>query len=173
MRPTPTDSDWGDEALPPNSQVARISSKLTWLNKRAFPFVWFGGLALFLLGDIPTALARKSPDAAIFLIMPLFMAVVSYFLCKSLLWDLMDEVWDGGDCVVVCNGGKKVVVPLANCINVNYSQWVNPQRITLTLREPCEFGREIAFMPPQRMFPWGTPQIVRDLIERVDAARRQ
>lgn len=152
-------------------QIKRISSRLTWFNKRLFPMIWFGFLAFFLVTSLGAGVVRQ-PDGALFLIAPLVMAGFGYFLFKIFVWDLADEVWDGGDLLVVRQRANQVIVPLASCRNVSYSPWISPQRLTLTLREPSELGSEIAFMPPQRLLPFGTPEVVRDLIERIDAARR-
>jgi hypothetical protein len=56
-------------------------------------------------------------------------------------------------------------IPLTDVINVGYTQFVNPPRITLTLRQPGRFGREVSFSPPRRF--------ATELIERVEAARRR
>jgi hypothetical protein len=52
----------------------------------------------------------------------------------------------------------------------------NPQRVTLTLRDPGHFGREVSFSPVQTFFGpllRTSNPIVSDLIERVDVARRR
>ena len=61
---------------------------------------------------------------------------------------------------------------MSEIINVNYSVATNPARVTLTLREESELGREIAFIPRrQSWMPLTAPPIARaDL--RIDAARR-
>jgi hypothetical protein len=57
---------------------------------------------------------------------------------------------------------------------VSYTQLVNPPRITLTLRQPGRFGREVSFSPPRRFFsPFVRNPLIDELIERVEAARRR
>jgi len=94
---------------------------------------------------------------------------------KRLVFDLADEVVDEGDALRVRFGAEETRVPLADIMNVSYSGITNPKRITLTLRTPGRFGREVTFSPQQRLFsnPFRTDPLVSELIERVDAARRR
>ncbi len=63
---------------------------------------------------------------------------------------------------------------LTDIINVGYTQFVNPPRITLTLRQPGRFGREVSFSPPQSFLaPFARNKLASELIERVEAARRR
>ncbi|GAC1456929.1 MAG: hypothetical protein PVS2B3_05600 [Steroidobacteraceae bacterium] len=54
---------------------------------------------------------------------------------------------------------------------------VNPERVTLTVRNPGRFGKEVTFCPLRAaglLKPLlGRNPLVSDLIERVDAARRR
>jgi hypothetical protein len=150
--------------------MQRISSRSTFFIKRVFPVIWFGFLAVFFL--VP--LARKSaggPPVAVFLV-PAFMAVFGYFLMKKLIFDLADEVLDDGGALIVRFGSEQQRIPLSEIINVSYSYMQNPNRVTLTLRTPCPFGKEVSFSTPARFLPFAKSPIVADLIERIDAARR-
>jgi hypothetical protein len=66
------------------------------------------------------------------------------------LWHLADEVYDGGDFLVVRRRGEEETVPLSNIVSV---MWINrwksiaPPRITLRLAHPGKFGSEIVFRP--------------------------
>jgi hypothetical protein len=85
---------------------------------------------------------------------------------------LADSVFDDGDSLVVRFGSVEERIPFSQIINVSYTYMANPSRVTLTLRTPGSFGKEISFSPPQRFLPFAKSPIVADLIERVDAARR-
>ena len=74
--------------------MTKISSRFTYWNKRLFPLLWFGFLAVFVL---TTILAGAVAKDAIVLIIPCVMAVFGYFIVKKLVWDLVDEVYDDGD----------------------------------------------------------------------------
>lgn len=99
---------------------------------------------------------------------------MGYLVMKMLLFDLVDEVWDDGDHLVVKNGRQEDRIKFATIMNVSYMP-ARPDRITLTLREPCRFGKEVTFSPvPRSVFvnPFSKNPIVQELIERVDRARR-
>jgi len=151
--------------------MQRISSRSTFFSKRVFPLIWFGFLAFFMI----TTLRVKKPGVALpaeFFIMPIFMGIFGYFVMKKLVFNLADEVLDEGDSLLVRFGSDQERIPLSQIINVSYSYMTNPSRVTLTLRTPGRFGKEITFIPPQRFVPFAKSPIVADLIERIDAARR-
>jgi hypothetical protein len=150
--------------------MLRISSRSTFFTKRVFPILWFGFLGLFVAMFLFKGFSGSVPIEA--LLGPLFMAVFGYFLMKKLVFDLADEVLDAGDALIVRFGSEQERIPLSEIINVSYSYVQNPQRVTLTLRTPSQFGKEVSFSPPARFLPLAKSPIVADLIERVDAARR-
>ena len=150
--------------------MKRISSKLTFLYKRVIPVFWFGFIAVFL-GSVVLDHRGPRPPLIPFLIVPVAMAVFGYALFRKLLFDLVDEVWDDGDALVVKNSGTEERVPLKNIVNVGFSTMINPERVTLTLREPGRFGKEITFSPPRRFLRFARSPIIGELIERVDRAR--
>jgi hypothetical protein len=115
--------------------------------------------------------AWKQPP---FIILLLLMAAFGYFLYRKLIWDLADEVRDGGSFLLVYKGSVEVRVPLANVMNVSMNQFSNPKRLTLRLRTPCALGDEIVFMPKllSAFNPFARNPIAEDLMRRVDNARR-
>jgi hypothetical protein len=106
------------------------------------------------------------------LLVPVLMAAVGYVLFRKLLFDLVDEVWDSGDELVVKNAGVEERIALKDIINIGFSTMTNPERVTLTVREPSRFGKEITFSPPRRFITFARSPIINELIERVDQARR-
>ncbi len=149
--------------------MTRISSRATFVSKRLFPVVWFGVLGLFVFAVL--ASSGRRAVSPVFLIFPLFMGAFGYFLMRKLVFDLVDEVWDDGNELVVKNRGQVDRIPLSNIMNVSYQILTNPPRVTLTLRRPGSFGKEVTFSPPVRWVPFARSPIVDDLIERIDAAR--
>jgi hypothetical protein len=120
--------------------------------------------------------AAKSAGADIplpLLFVPVAMAAFGYFLMKNLVFDLVDEVWDAGSELLVKNKGGQARIALAEVVNVSYSVMTNPQRVSLTLRQPTVFGREITFAAPTTWIPFAKSPAIEDLIERIDAARRR
>ena len=154
--------------------MRRISSQMTYFHKRIFPVIWFGilGVAAVVTGYL-TMIERSGPPFP-FLILPVFMGIFGYFIFKKIIFDLVDEVYDDGDFIVVKNNNKEIRIPLTNIRNISYSTMVNPQRITLSLRERTPFGQEVTFSPPIRVFGfWQKDALVDDLINRVDQARQR
>jgi len=150
--------------------VKKISSRSTFVSKKLFPIIWFGFLTVFVVMALLNGAFESSP---VFLIGPLLMAVFGFFLMKKLVWDLVDEVYDGGDYLLVKDRGREERVALANIMNVSASTAINPPRITLRLVQPGRFGQEIAFSPVTAFTinPFAKNAVAEDLIVRVDRAR--
>jgi hypothetical protein len=134
-----------------------------------FPWLWFGGIALVSSIALPAA-ARGGADLMV-LAVPLGMAAFGYIIMRMVIFDLVDEAYLDDDALVICNGGEEEWVPLANIINVNATVMTNPERITLTLREPCRWGKEVVFVPQMRMMHFGRHPLAAELIQLADAAR--
>jgi hypothetical protein len=148
-----------------------ISSKQTFFVKKVFPAIWLGGVAMFFVTAVLSGNVRR--DAPVMLIIPLAMLVFGFFLFKKIVWDLADEVRDGGDFLIVRRGSVEERVQLSDIMNVGMSQFTNPPRLTLRLRKPGKFGDEIVFSPPRASMwnPFARNAIAEDLIQRVDRAR--
>ena len=152
--------------------MTRISSRQTFFTKRILPRL------LLVVVTIPILLAftvgRGQPPLQL-LFFPVIMLPVFFVIFRKLVWDLMDEVYDGGDYLLVKNGGKEERIPFSNIMNVSSTLMVNPPRITLRLVTPGRFGKELTFSPvrPLTLNPFTRNQIAENLIERVDRARRK
>jgi hypothetical protein len=142
--------------------MRKISSSWTFVDKRVFPIVWFGSVSLFLVMAIPAVFAGDAPVVA--LLVPIAMLVFGYLLMKFLVFDLMDEVYLHDDNIVVRNRGDEDRFPVSNILNVDSSTMTNPERITLTLRQPCKFGGSITFSPPKRWWPFKRNPLSLELI---------
>jgi hypothetical protein len=154
--------------------MTKISSNSTFFYKKAFPILWFGFMAV-CVGT--TLLSGALGKDALFLLpgllIPCLLVGVGFLLFRKLLWNLADEVYDGGDFLLVRDRGEEDSVPLANIVNVNASIMINPPRVTLRLARPGKFGTEISFSPKARftLNPFAKSQVAEDLIVRVDQAR--
>jgi hypothetical protein len=120
---------------------------------------------------ISVAVAKRQPDVLPGLLVIAVMAAIGYVMMRALVFDLVDEMYLGQDELIVRNGGEEERVPLSNVINVNATVMTNPERITLTLREPSKFGKEIVFEPPLRFWHFGRHPLAAELIQLADAAR--
>ncbi len=152
-------------------KMRRISSRMTFVNKRLFPLVWFGFLAFFVVISI-YSMIKKGVFQIVFFITPIVMTVFGYLIMKKLVFDLVDEAWDVGDALIVKNKNEEVRIPLSDIMNISYSYVTNPARVTLVLRHPSRIGPEVTFMPPTSLIPFKKNPIVAELIERVDSLRK-
>jgi hypothetical protein len=154
--------------------MKRISSKMTFFYKRIFPVVMLGILLLIIsLGALTSTRNANPPPAVFIFLVAAFIASVTFFVFRKLIFDLVDEVWDAGDALVVRNKGREERILLPNIINIGYTQFVNPPRVTLWLRTPSVFGDKVSFCPPVGFSPLSVSAIVDELVKRVDDARQR
>jgi hypothetical protein len=153
--------------------MKRISSSWTFYYKRVFPAIWFGFLLLFIILPLLGIRGASRTPPVPFFIVPIVMMIFGYFFMRKLVFDLADQVWDGGDSLLVRNRGEEQRVALADIKNVNYSPFMHPARVVLSLRRKTAFGDQIAFCAPMRFLPFSSSPIITDLIDRVDAARQK
>ncbi len=149
-----------------------ISSKITFFYKRVFPFIWFGVLLLLMAFGLFTMSRGDLASNVPFLIVPVLMAVFGYRIMKKLVFNLADEVLDAGDALVVRSGGQEERIALSDIKNVNYSPYMSPPQVTLSVRRPTVFGDTIMFCAPVSMLPLRSSPIIAELVDRIDAARR-
>lgn len=149
--------------------MKRISSKQTFYLKRVLPF------ALIVVAFAPLMLiygqtGRFYPGSAAPAILVVVVLAVLY---PKLISDLADEVYDGGDYLLVKRGRLEDRIALSDIMNVNSSVMVNPPRVTLRLARPSKFGDEVVFSParPMTLNPFARNAVAEDLIVRADAAR--
>ncbi|HZR60474.1 MAG TPA: hypothetical protein VFA80_05960 [Xanthobacteraceae bacterium] len=153
--------------------MKRISSSWTFFHKRVFPLIWFGFCAVFVvLPLLGIPISGRSPPGPFFLA-PAVMILVGLVIMRKLIFDLVDQVWDDGDSLLVRNRGEEERVALADIKNVNYTPFLSPPRVVLSLRRTTTFGDQIAFCAPVRLVPFASSPVITDLINRVDAARRK
>lgn len=154
--------------------MQQISSRSTFFYKRVFPLFWFGFAGIFFVVLLVASRTKGGPPLFL-LVAPVFLLVLGYFIMKTLIWDLADRVFDAGDALIVRSGNEEDRIPLSNIVNVSYAYMVSPPRVTLTLRVPGRFGKEISFSPPSSLhvfWPLKKNPLIADLIQRVDAARQ-
>jgi hypothetical protein len=151
--------------------MKRISSKGTLFYKRLFPLLWFGILT-FIVVSMLLESGRTHGANLPAVIVPIVMAAFGYIILRQLVFNLVDEVWDDGDALLVRNAGVEERIPFTNIINLGFSSLIRPQRVTLTLRQPGLFGKDITFSGPTRFLTLARSPIIDELIERIDRARR-
>ena len=153
--------------------MTKISSRAAWFQKRIFPLMWFGFLAVFLLAVVPAVIfGERSGPWPLLLIIPIVMAIGGYITMKKTVWLLMDEVYDADDYLVVIRNGEEARIPLSEIVNISAPAG-RTTSVTLRLRRAGRFGNEIAFIPESSFSfnPFTKNPIVEELITRVDRAR--
>jgi len=113
----------------------------------------------------------RAPLPPVAVIVPALLLIFGYFLCRKLIFDLVDYVYDCGDVLLVKNGGKEDRIPLSNIMNVSYAYFMNPPRVTLSLRTESSFGKEISFAAPVRFAPFSKSALIENLILKIDQQR--
>ena len=103
------------------------------------------------------------------------MLLFGFFLFRKLIWDIADDVRDGGSFLLVRKGSVEERVSLDNVMNVSMSQFTNPRRVSLRLRKPGMFGDEIVFIPKStfQLNPFARNPVAEKLMARVDQLRIQ
>lgn len=142
--------------------MRKLSSSSTYWNKRVFPTIWFGIVGVGALIAIPAVLWDSC--SPMMLVIPCVMLGFGYFVMKTFVFDLMDEVYLDGGQIIVRNRGEEDSFPVTNILNVDSSTMTNPERITLTLRKPCRFGDTLTFSPPKRWWPFSRNPLAIELI---------
>jgi hypothetical protein len=151
--------------------MRRLSSRATFWYKRVFPVIWFAFIGVFIIVSLFGGVAKGVGPNLPFLIGPVLMIGFGYFAMKKLILDLVDEVDDDGDGLIVRNGTRSDRIAFSDVMNVSYSAYVNPLRVTLTLRKPSLFGDQVSFCAPVRFIPFAANPAIDDLIRRIDASR--
>jgi hypothetical protein len=129
----------------------RISSRSTFLFKRVYPVIFFGGTALiFAMPLIGLVTVYDAPPVWFLIPAGLLALVLGWLIMRTVIFGLADEVYDEGDALLVRINGREDRILLPNIAAVRYATWLNPGKVTVTLKQPCSFGAEIAFLPPTR-----------------------
>jgi hypothetical protein len=160
----------GDGGTSSKGLMKKLTSKTTFLYKKLFPILWFGFLAIVLCVGLFANIAGNGADV-MFVVIPGGMIVFGYFLMKKLVWDLIDEVYDGGTFLLFRNNGKEIRVSLKDIKNVSYTTMTSPPRVTLSIRYPTDLGDELSFSPPASWIPFKKNKDIEVLIDRIDKAR--
>jgi hypothetical protein len=143
---------------------------MTFWYRRVFPVFWFGFLVLWTM--FAMLLSGRDRPPLVVLFVPAFMALFGYFLMRRLVFPLADEVFLDEDEVIVRKNGKEIRFGVRQIMNVDSSMMTSPECITLTLREPSELGREIAFSPKYRFHLFSRHPIAEELIAKSNGVER-
>ena len=150
--------------------MKQLSSKSTFTYKKVIPLFWFGCLAMVICVGLFVD-TKGNGGRIIFIVAPIVLMVFGYFVMKKVFWDLIDEVYDLGTDLLFRNKGMEFLVNLRDIKNISYNTWVNPPRVTLSIRYQTEMGDELSFSPPSTWIPFLKNKDIVSLIDRIDRAR--
>ena len=150
--------------------MKRLTSRVTYYQKKIFPSFWFGLLGLFVCVALVTGAVNISLGLILILV-PAFRAAIGYVIMKKLVFYLIDEVYDEGETLLFREKGKEVRVSLADIKNVSYSWRMSPPRVTLSICYMTELGDELTFSPTASFIPFRKNKDIEELIDRIDNAR--
>jgi hypothetical protein len=154
---------------------ARRLSIGTLFYKKVVPLIWVAfaaAVAAITVWRLATGTQGQSP----FELMPLLVLAGFGFVWTRLrAAGLADEVFDGGDHLVVRVGADEELVPLGTVKDVKESRLMKqPPQLELVLTHPGKFGRVISFIPTgYTLLPLAKSPLFYELKQRTSAARRQ
>jgi hypothetical protein len=154
--------------------MTKISSGSTFFYKRVMPLLGIGFLVALVGSQLYIGRNVRLESGWMFVVVTAGVAAIWFVLFRKLIWDLADEVHDGGDYLLVKMRGEEERVALANIMNVSVATTSNPVRLTLRLIKPGRFGPEITFTPQLPGFSFdrfAKNPIAEDLIVRAHEAR--
>lgn len=143
----------------------------TRFHKRFIPVLWVAFAGALLLMWLSEAFKRRFDSELLFAFA--IVAVGGYFVMKTSVWCLVDEVWDETDALIVRNEGREARIDLQEIQYIDCSMCSRPEIVTLVLREPCVFGMRIKFLAKERFFQWGDPPVVKELQRRLNERRQR
>lgn len=156
----------GGRCLRNGRDMRQLSSAWTPWYTKVFPIFFFGFAVIWSLGVTLAAVSGEIPlnEIPIFILGMIVMGGFGYAFMRFIVWPIVDKVVLDSDEIVVRNRGQEARFSVSNILNVDSSSRMNPERITLTLREPCVFGKEVVFIPTFRFFPFARHPIAAELI---------
>jgi len=149
-----------------------ISFKNTALFKRG---IWLTAAALIAFAVTPSALdgsLRQNPLSSLFEV-GILCAFFGYFLRKTHIHRLADEVTDCDDHLKVRRGRTELTIRLSNIETADVSTSSGIHRITVRLRQPTKLGGQIEFLPQASLWSnlSGVKRVAAGLTERANRAK--
>ena len=116
--------------------------------KKLFPSAWFGGLAIIFLLNFSKISHGLSFEMFASSLPTVLMGIAGYFIMKKVLSPIIDEVYFSNDTLIFINKNKELRVPLCDIKEVKYLEEKPINRVTVSLKEESDFGKEITFLCP-------------------------
>jgi hypothetical protein len=149
-----------------------ISFKNTVLFKRG---IWLTAAALLAFAATPAVLDGslwQNPASSLFAV-GILCAFFVYFLRKTQIHRLADEVMDCDDHLNVRRGRTQEIIRFSNIAAADVSTSGGIHRITVRLRQPAKLGRQIEFLPQASLWSnlSGVKRVASGLTDRANQAK--
>ena len=125
--------------------MRKLSSEAVTVAAKTFPILPGAVLVLMLCVTIRGCIVHGGTPMAPFLLLAVLASYV--WLTRRFVWSLMDEVLDGGDCLVVKRGTVEEKLYFVDIDDVFDRAFSRPPKLVLQLRRETRFGRTVAFVP--------------------------
>lgn len=148
-----------------------ISFRNTVLFKRG---IWLTAAALIAFAVTPSALDGslwQNPGSSLFAV-GILGAFFGYFLWKTHIHRLADEVMDCDDHLKVRRGRTEELIRFSNIATADVTTSGGIHRITVRLRQPTKLGAQIEFLPQASLWSnlSGVKRVAASLTERATQA---
>jgi hypothetical protein len=140
----------------------RLSSAQTFFAKFIFPAGFFAAAAVMLTLFIALPLLADWPFTWAGALIALGWAGGVTWCCFTVYIPLKVVSLDGR-CLRVSNFRKEIAIPLSEVKQVEEVKQFRFKLVSLSLKRPNEFGREIKFMPRARLRLWKEHPVVGEL----------
>ena len=162
----------GNSSVECHGAMRIISFRNTILLKRG---MWLTAAALIAFAVTPSALdgsLRQNPASSLFAV-GILGAFFVYFLRKTHIHRLADEVMDCDDHLKVRRGRTEEVIRFSNVAAADVSTSGGIHRITVRLRQPANLGGQIEFLPQASLWSnlSGVRRVAAGLTERANQAQ--
>jgi hypothetical protein len=152
--------------------VRVISFKNTILLKRG---VWLTAAALIAFAVTPSVLdgsLQQNPVSSLFAV-GILCAFLVYFLWKTQIHRLADEVMDCDDHLKVRRGRSEETIRFSNIATADVSTSSGIHRITVRLHQPTKLGAQIEFLPQASLWSnlSGVKRVAAGLTDRANQAK--
>jgi hypothetical protein len=153
--------------------VTLAMTKISSSPRSLYKAVLFGYCGVLLLVIISGLLAGglNDPGLLLFIFCWVVFGAIAGVLIFVMTRNLANEVFDGGEFLLVRFRNQEDRIPLSNIYDVGGISGRIP-RISLMLDSPCRFGAEVSFIPNATWTPQSVmDRIAEDLLVRAEKAR--
>jgi hypothetical protein len=125
--------------------MRKLSSEATTVAAKTFPILPGAVLVLVLCATTYEWGAVGGSPIPPLLVLALLVTLI--WLTRMFVWTLMDEVCDGGDCLIVKRGHTEDKLYFSDIDDVIDRTFSRPPKLVVRMRCKSKFGWNVAFVP--------------------------